>query len=365
MPTMTLIFAVSLFELFRFASGSVPCVSGGTNQYQCWDVNGIMNQGKGPLCISNADRCNTDETCECPWCDDQWNCPSFEGCQANGGFVCTNSFLPGTNQTWVCIPGDWKCDGIWDCPSGEDESSEYCNVGKCAGNHNLTYWYQCSDTGRCISIGSVGNGEADCVNGEDENPIVIQEVRSAAITKREGLSTTEPTSEPNTPAPTTSRNFPYGIDLVVQVLGIGLGEVCTGAQARFFFLEVAFASVLSLNEDQVFSTCKRNHHHIRLLHSLLDIESNDEDNGEENVFSSHDHTVIVKLNFDNKQEYSDMLKDILKVERHLREDSSSDEWNEAHNSVAGLAKRVQSELISAMETEAAIKIKITRVSGTF
>jgi len=380
---MMFIYLVSLFELFSFSSGTEPCLAGSTNQYQCWGTNGILSQ-EIPVCINSADRCDAADSCECPWCDDQWNCPSFEGCQENGGFLCSNSYLPGTNQLWACIPAEWKCDGIWDCPSGEDEGSEYCNVGKCAGNHNLTYWYQCSDTGRCISINSVGNGEIDCVDGEDENPTIIEEIRTERTTETIPIAgtTADPektivsTGEPKnsgTPSPTTSfigshtptnkptssptlsNNYPYGIDLVIQVSGVYLAEVCSGFQARFQDLETAVAFVLNLKQFQVSSTCQRNNNHNRLLHSLLDIESDDdEDSGEEDIFSRHDHTVIVKLNFSDKQDYLRLLKEILTT-GHSRK--------EAHKSVAKLSDEIQSELSNILGK--LVEIKITRVSGTF
>jgi len=341
------------------------------------------------VCINSTDRCDAADSCECPWCDDQWNCPSFEGCLENGGFLCSNSYLPGTNQLWACIPAEWKCDGVWDCPSGEDEGSEYCNVGKCAGNHNLTYWYQCSDTGRCISISSVGNGEIDCVDGEDENPTIIEEIRSERTTEtipitgttinpdqqfEDGtptpttLNTAAPTTSPTfasnmpTSSPTRSNNYPYGIDLVIQVSGVYLADVCSGLDARFKELETAVILVLNLKGVQVFSSCQRNNnHHNRLLQSLLDIESesDDQDSGEEDIYSRHDHTVIVKLHFPDRQYYLRLLKEILNTGHHL----TQQDQKEAHKSVAKLSDEIQSELSNLLGI--LVEVKITRVSGTF
>jgi len=376
---MMFILLVSLFELFSISSGSVPCVSGATNQYQCVSTN-ALNQG--PVCISSADRCSADNGCECPWCDDQWNCPTFDGCVANGGFVCSTSFIPGTNEVWACIPADWKCDGIWDCPSGEDEGSQNCDVNNCAGNHNLTYWYQCSDTGRCITINSVGNGEIDCVNGEDENPTIIQQVKREEVkgiinegtpapthspptdqpTPSDPLPTPRPTREP-TPAPTKTKIYQFGIDLVIELSGIDLGTVCTGWDARFESLEVAVALALSLKQEinHVSSTCQRSPQS-RLLHSSLNLESESRDSGEVNIYPRNDHTVFVKIGFTDQKEYMKILKGILKVHNQFREDSSSHEWDRARKSVSRLSYDIQVALSDLLEEP--VGVKVTGVSGT-
>lgn len=349
----------------------MPCVSGSTNQYQCWDANGMLGQGP-QVCISTNDKCDPADSCDCPWCDDQWNCPSFTECQQNGGFLCSKSFFPGTNELWACIPGDWKCDGVWDCPSGEDESSEYCNVGKCAQNHNLTYWYQCSDTGRCITINSVGNGEIDCVNGEDENPMIIRQIINAggnivpvvtAPPSRSAEHHGSTTSPPPTPSPTKTQNFPFGIDLVIRVSGIGLAEVCFGTQARFAELEQAVANILGLSPDHVVSTCqRRSFTHIRLLHAWVSGDSESSDSGEKSVFSSHNEQVTVKLYFNQREQYLRMLTDTFRISHHLKEDSSSQEWNVAHTSAIALSNQIQAEVSALLDTQ--VQTKIIRITGT-
>jgi hypothetical protein len=408
--------------MISFSLGTEPCASGSDAdaQYQCWNTNGILKNLNTSLCIDLNQKCHSRESCECPWCDDQWNCPTFEGCKQNGGFLCLNSTLPGTNELWACIPQEWKCDGIWDCPSGEDEGSQFCNVGKCAGNHNLTYWYQCSDTGRCIEVFAVGNGEIDCVNGEDEDPAIIAQVRNGAMTTttqldltttQSGSTTTEngnqgaptdpaatststsastsdatsstvsaaantaptTTTAPATTDSTTTIRSPYGIDLIMFVVGVNFADVCRGVNARFDGLERALALVLNLYPAQVSSSCQRNvlpplSGRSRVLISSSDSDSeDDEESSEELLYSSPFQKVIAQLSFHTKSQYSNALEQILEFSNESTEsdDSSSSSSDQSRHrfakSIADLSGEIEMQLSHLLRKT--IRVKITRVSG--
>ena len=65
------------------------------------------------------------------------------------------------NDTVLCIRNQDLCDGVFDCPLGDDE--ERCSAHECPPSA-----YKCSDTGRCLKPGQLCNGCEDCENGEDE-----------------------------------------------------------------------------------------------------------------------------------------------------------------------------------------------------
>lgn len=391
-----------LYPMISFVSSSEPCIgpsgSASANQYQCWDTNGILKNVQFPLCVERGERC--DGQCDCPWCDDEWNCPTFEECQVDG-FLCVNSYLPKTNQLWACIPQEWVCDGVWDCPNGEDESSEFCNVDKCANNHNLTYWYQCSDTGRCIDIWAVGNGEIDCVDGEDEYNSVIAEVggdgsngdgsngdgsdggagsgistltpisTEMSSTEMMASSTLAPTSSPTgrpsfspTPSPTESFEALYGIDLRMDVLGVKYGQVCTGPVGRFKSLEKVLASMLQLSPTQVYSTCI-NDTASESHDSSSDSEENEEEEEEKKPVHSYTaQKVIVRLGFDQRVPYMKTLQRVLKYVRDFYEsiDSSSDEVaKEFKQSIQVFDTAIGARLSS--ELRKVVLVEVARVSG--
>jgi len=340
-----------LFEMLPFSSGETctgPSDSASENQYECWNTNGVIKYVQFPMCVEQTQRCDSRQECDCPWCDDEWNCPTFEECQANGGFLCTNSYLE-SNQLWACIPGEWLCDGIWDCPSGEDEGKNACDVGKCADNKNMTYWYQCSDTGRCIDILLVGNGENDCVNGEDETLRIIEFVESYLKTNnpeppiKQNTTTTmilQGTTTTMLQGTTTTIKATiealYGIDLLMNVLGVEFEDVCSDIDSRFDSLEIALAEALQLNSAQVSSMCQSDGQtplpESRRMWQYSSDSDYDEDEDESQDESEDSYSfvqVIVRLTFDDKKAYFTILQQILKyVSDFYESESSSDSIEE-------------------------------------
>jgi hypothetical protein len=61
-----------------------------------------------------------------------------------------------------CLPPEQICDGIADCPGGEDEVATYCGGGDCASTE-----FTCLD-GTCIGADRICDGRDDCAGGEDE-----------------------------------------------------------------------------------------------------------------------------------------------------------------------------------------------------
>ena len=81
------------------------------------------------------------------------NCKQFE---CNTMFKCPDSY---------CVPWTYVCDGIWDCPYGEDEKRNKVCIGEivCEGmfkcNHELY---------KCISLGNICDNKVDCLLHDDE-----------------------------------------------------------------------------------------------------------------------------------------------------------------------------------------------------
>lgn len=81
------------------------------------------------------------------------SCKHFD---CNATFKCQGSY---------CIPWSYVCDGIWDCPSGEDEVYDsICGTSIICAN-----MYKCRKTTRkCFHLSNVCDGKKDCVWGDDE-----------------------------------------------------------------------------------------------------------------------------------------------------------------------------------------------------
>jgi len=354
-------FLLFLLGLISLCTGTEPCLgkngSAAADQYECWNTNGILKDVKFPVCIPLSDRCEPSMLCNCPWCDDNWNCPTFKGCQENGGFLCVNSFNR-SNQLWVCIPEAWKCDGIWDCPAGEDEGREFCDVSKCANNHNLTYWFQCNDTGRCISIDDVGNGQIDCVDGEDEDSGVIAWVLSklTPTTAPSKITSRMPTMHPT--------QFLYVIELWMNVFGASFTEVCTQMDVLKFVL----GSTLLLNETQISGYCS--HHNFisppysrRMWEVSSDSSEDQSSSDEDNLSFRHSsQQLIARLTFYRRTLYYSTLRRILKfVDDIYQSDSSDSDEEEFEHSMDQLSHQLQ--VLWSQLLEKSVRVDVFRVSG--
>ncbi|CAG7827043.1 unnamed protein product, partial [Allacma fusca] len=85
-------------------------------------------------------------------------------------FSCGNS---------ACLHLSKVCNGLKDCPDGEDEDRHFCAaVNICPGKLDLSLrdvYYQrhtsvCGYRGKCLQKNSICNGIDDCPDGSDESP---------------------------------------------------------------------------------------------------------------------------------------------------------------------------------------------------
>lgn len=68
------------------------------------------------------------------------------------------------SESQSCIPNDLTCDGEKDCPDGEDETEEECDLvrDQCEG-------FFCKNTKKCLKSHTwVCDGYDDCGDGSDE-----------------------------------------------------------------------------------------------------------------------------------------------------------------------------------------------------
>lgn len=82
-----------------------------------------------------------------------YSCEQFE---CNAMFKCPLIY---------CIPWSYVCDGKWDCPQGNDESSQ----SVCEYENVCFQQYKCTATRRtCLLLGNICDGQTDCPHGDDE-----------------------------------------------------------------------------------------------------------------------------------------------------------------------------------------------------
>ncbi len=88
-------------------------------------------------------------------------CKRGEHIQSCKQFQCNTKFkCPG----FYCIPWNYTCDGMWDCPDGTDESE----TNLCYNNRLCHGAFKCYRTHRCIHLADTCNGNSDCAFGDDE-----------------------------------------------------------------------------------------------------------------------------------------------------------------------------------------------------
>lgn len=122
--------------------GTFKCEPG---QYQCDNAN----------CIAPVHICDGRD--QCGDSSDEKDCDRFVCFDKQ--FKCSAS----TNQTAFCIDNSKRCNGIKECPNGEDEISADCVNKECPREK-----FKCS-SGICIPQVWVCDGDQDCLDGLDEH----------------------------------------------------------------------------------------------------------------------------------------------------------------------------------------------------
>ena len=119
-------------------SAQIPCVSG---HNRCHSVDDI--------CVYKLDEFNILVPCR--------NGGHMQECQnftCNAKYKCPSSY---------CLPFGYVCNGIWDCPNGDDEKIIMCNKkGNCIG------MFQCKNSHICIHLREICDNQLDCIQGDDE-----------------------------------------------------------------------------------------------------------------------------------------------------------------------------------------------------
>ena len=118
------------------SSYELPCVSG--HNY-CFPLSKI--------CIFDLQH-NTFQLKYCRNGAHLYNCTNF---QCLGHFKCPFSY---------CIPFDFVCNRIWDCPGGFDEQN--CRSYSCS------HLFKCNNQSKCLHLSKVCDGIKDCFFGDDE-----------------------------------------------------------------------------------------------------------------------------------------------------------------------------------------------------
>lgn len=112
-------------------------------------------------CLDRSQLC--DGIKDCPLGDDESNCSNIT-CPL-GRFQCQSH----TNVS-SCIPESWRCDGRRDCADGSDESNcDRCDKkdGNCP-RFCKDNFYECPRDRLCISKKFICDGTNDCSDGSDE-----------------------------------------------------------------------------------------------------------------------------------------------------------------------------------------------------
>ncbi len=121
----------------HFQETQIPC-SNSSTVYQFADV-----------CIYQVDAAQ--KLIPCPDGSHVQECSNF---QCNAKFKC---------HGYYCIPWHYVCDGLWDCPSGLDETSQQCPE-KVVCEH----MFKCRQSHTCVSMWDVCNNKEDCPRHDDE-----------------------------------------------------------------------------------------------------------------------------------------------------------------------------------------------------
>ena len=83
------------------------------------------------------------------------NCRDFE---CNAKYKCRSSY---------CIPWIYVCNGVWDCPEGDDEQYKLICDGNYQSCKDMCKYKNTKHT--CIHLGNVCDGQSDCPYEDDDN----------------------------------------------------------------------------------------------------------------------------------------------------------------------------------------------------
>lgn len=157
--------------------------SSAPEKFTCMCAQGFRSEGRSckSECKRNDFICTKTYKCIAPWwrCDGQDDCGDGEDegyfvkgvcppfpCDA-GQFVCSRS---SPNTTAQCLYASRLCDGIKDCPRGDDEEPKFCESFECTEAQ-----FKCGDKKKCIPMTSVCDKKNDCEDGSDEKECDIKQ----------------------------------------------------------------------------------------------------------------------------------------------------------------------------------------------
>jgi len=129
-----------------------------SHEFECGTRNSTATIIERDQCIPLDQVC--DGVPDCPFSDDEWNCPSFDLCsKSDNTFTCKSGN--------ICILKAWTCDGLWDCPDQSDEADELCHQAL-----NCNDGFVCTNTNnRCVPSQNICNNKTydGCLDGQDES----------------------------------------------------------------------------------------------------------------------------------------------------------------------------------------------------
>lgn len=104
--------------------------------------------GTSPACIPSSKVCDGHEDCD-------------DGADESGWYCCKQAIC----YTGECVKYKRMCKRGPQCPGGEDEDPDFC---KCYGGRRGNKGVMCKDGVTCIRPGAMCDGVVDCPDGEDE-----------------------------------------------------------------------------------------------------------------------------------------------------------------------------------------------------